>query len=125
MISLCPSFVCPLLPEQCCGVCSIEYGTLRDDFAWWGASLNTTCLNECKYAKMDIFDERGCFWTKSKLGHVQRLTWTLWYGLRLTWTLWYWLQPIMTTPLWTKCANTLLVSPLRVPQRTSFFLSKC
>ena len=47
-----------LLPEQRCGVCSIEYSTLRGDFDFLGAPLNTTCLNDCKLAKIDIFDER-------------------------------------------------------------------
>ena len=43
------------------------------------------------------------FWTSlSKLEHVQRLTWTLLYGLQLPWTLRYGLQPTMTTPV---CSN--------------------
>ena len=36
----------PLLPEQRCGVCGIEYGTLFCDFAKWCAPLNTSCLNQ-------------------------------------------------------------------------------
>ena len=107
-------------PSVYSGVCGIEYGTLQGDFAWWGAPFNATCLNKCKSAKMDIFDEKGVCPTlvfgQICLNLDMSNGWHGHFGIGCS-------PQKIPTPLWTKFAISLLVLPLKVHQRASSHLN--